>query len=146
MRTRKERFLVPSVAKRPTGRNAAWAPRGDRLAFNYARGSTGDFPIWRGIATIRSDGTNFRALTNRGDDPDWSPDGTQIAFGSAGIRIVDRNGRQRLLAGAGENPSWSPDGSRIVFDRGGDLWIMDSHGGDLHLLVREGREPDWSPA
>jgi Tol biopolymer transport system component len=46
------------------------------------------------------------------------------------------------------NPDWSPDGKQILFEsnRGnGGIFIMNENGGNLHLLVEEGREPDWSP-
>jgi Tol biopolymer transport system component len=53
--------------------------------------------------------------------PSWSPDGTQIAFGSDhSIDVInaDGSGRRHVIGGYGESafsPAWSPDGSRIAF-------------------------------
>jgi TolB protein len=122
------------LGKSLTGLNATWSPDGSTLAF--------DGPS--GIATVRPDGSKLKPLTRWGGNPDWSPDGKKIAFGSQSIRTVDRDGHVVLLTRVGGNPSWSPDGSRIVFERGNSLWIMDSNGSHQHMLVRNGRAPDWS--
>jgi len=127
------------VGKGVSGFNATWSPNAHSFAFHYER------PDENGVGIVASDGTNFKALTQSGDDPDWSPDGMTIAFASNGIRTVDLDGHEVRLTSAGGNPSWSTDGSHIVFERGNDLWIMDSTGSHQHLLVRNGRAPDWSP-
>jgi hypothetical protein len=53
---------------------------------------------------------------------DWSPDGTQVAYGlepnggSAAVKIKDLlTGETRLLADRAYYPVWSPDGTRIAF-------------------------------
>ncbi len=79
------------------------------------------------------------ALTMGGSDtaPDWSPDGTRVAFtsreeGNYEIYIVGANGagRTRLTTAGGTNvaPTWSPDGRWIAYlsDRGGQwaVWLV----------------------
>src|SRR5215213_7537209 len=59
-------------------------------------------------------------------DPDWSPDGTQIAFARGdefrNIRLRGSDGQVRRLTRPGRraddgSPDWRPDGRAIVFDR-----------------------------
>lgn len=53
-------------------------------------------------------------------DPDWSPDGTRIAFhwSEKGIYVIDKNGRglKRLIPSA-SRPSWSPLGNELVYGK-----------------------------
>jgi Tol biopolymer transport system component len=69
--------------------------------------------------------------------PDWSPDGTRLAFtsreeGNFEIYVVNANGtgRTRLTRSGGTNvaPTWSPDGQWIAYlsDRGGSwaVWLI----------------------
>lgn len=80
------------------------------------------------------DGTGDRAITPKSKssvDPDWSPDGTRIAYAesrftsptSAQTRImivnVDGTGRRALSSYGGVdeiNPKWTPDGQTIIFE------------------------------
>jgi TolB protein len=88
-----------------------WSPRGDVLAFT-AR-VNGQFQV----CTIRTDGTDFRALTSQGtnEDPAWSPDGRMIAFssnrrGRREIFVMDAQGEIQVPVSpiAGKAPAWSP--------------------------------------
>ena len=80
--------------------------------------------LWRS----RSDGGEALQLTFApltAYDPQWSPDGNQIAYsgitpgGDWRIYIVSRDGStsQRLLTDSpgGTDPTWSPDGDSILF-------------------------------
>jgi TolB protein len=98
--------------------------------------------------------------------PQWSPDGSLIAFasnergrgygifvaqadGSAPVNVLDEGSR---LADPGPiSLSWSPDGSRIAYtgrdpESGWTVWIMNTDGNG-HRAVLEGHweEVSWSP-
>jgi Tol biopolymer transport system component len=127
-----------------------------------------------GLYVMNPDGTEIRRLTSGGfeTDPDWSPDGSKIAFvkGSwiedSGIHVMDADaaGVHRITDGGSLvdssdlGPDWSPDGSRIAFAREGrqagaetgnaDIFMVDTDGTDLVRLtdgpVME-YAPSWSP-
>ena len=81
-----------------------------------------------------ADGSNQRRLTHHAGidgDPDWSPDGKQIAFisdrdakeGEPNLEIytMDADGgnvRQITHMGFAQGPRWSPDGKWILFMEG----------------------------
>ncbi|MDX6514903.1 MAG: TolB protein, partial [Gaiellaceae bacterium] len=76
-----------------------------------------------------SDGIRFGA---------WSPDGRRIAgTSSAGtVVILDRAGRQRILARETELDSWSPDGRWLLVRRGQrKLGLVHPGGGRVHWLA-----------
>jgi TolB protein len=83
-------------------------------------------------------------------DPEYSPDGRQIAFDStrgglvSAVWVMNANGSAPkrltdpvLQAGA---PHWSPDGTHILFHintelPGSDVWVTDPRGRDQHALT-----------
>jgi TolB protein len=99
-------------------------------------------------------------LTEDGDHPTWSPDGTRIAFdwaagalGSSDIWVMNADGTGRTNLTQTEtviekDPSWSPDGKRLVFT-GGDLPnldIMNADGTGRRALVKgQSAAGVWSP-
>ena len=73
------------------------------------------------IYVMDADGTGQTRLTNNAGldgEPDWSPDGTKIAFDNSrdGIYVMNADGSgQTILTDNGGYPSWSPDGTKIAF-------------------------------
>ena len=94
------------------------------------------------------------------DAPDWSPDGTRLAFNSIRrsepqIWIVnaDGSGLHEVPGAHGFRPVWSPDGRRLAFSvdapdeqgcRFRDLYTVNADGSGLTLLTRRADNPDWS--
>ncbi len=53
------------------------------------------------------------------------------------VRLTNENGRH-------ENPVWAPDGMNIVYEQDGQIYIVDTQGGDPSRLVT-GYDPTFSP-
>jgi Tol biopolymer transport system component len=152
----------------------AWSPDGTTIAYdryNPAAGTSGIHEIW----LMNPDGTNRRQLTFppqheevaslNGQDsmPDWSPNGSEIAFvrhyrGRSDIYVIraDGSGLRRLTntnqAGQHSWPAWSPDGKRIVFvsvsRRKPAIYTMNADGSHPKRLTTGGIDyayPDWQP-
>ena len=93
-------------------------------------------------------------------DPDWSPDGTKIAFvsrrtGQFQIYVMDADGKNQIRLTDGPRrkryPDWSPDGQRIAFAvqpaviLESHIAVMDADGNHRVVLENEASEPSWSP-
>lgn len=129
------------------------------LAYTQGTGDSAE------IVIIDTRGENRRALTANNwydGEPDWSPDGTRIAFESSrnggieGIFVMTASGgdvRQLTTSGERErHPDWSPDGRLIAFEVGdGDnieLYVMNADGTGRTRLTNNNygdRAPHFSP-
>lgn len=129
-----------------------WSPDGTRIAFQTTRGArppSGETNIF----VINADGSGERQLTNPssfrygGSSPDWSPDGTRIAFGSAhGLAVISPSGGLVKLVGVpGDAPSWSPDSSKIAYiaptgtdqPPNQDVYVVSASGSNPRRLTKD---------
>lgn len=144
---------------------ATVATPSDTLAFvRYARGSYAIFLVSaRGGPARRLSARPAHAFPPPRelfqDAPNWSPDGTKIAFasdrdGHYGIYVMRADGTHShriFVSRTGDAaPSWSPDGRRIVFSRGSDgLYVMRADGRSVrrltHAQFTKDLDPAWSP-
>jgi Tol biopolymer transport system component len=112
-----------------------------------ASGLEGRPPQYDSLFLVNSDGSGITRLSNDVHlfQPDWSPDGSRIAFVAS-----TRRGGGATPAEEGM-PAWSPDGTRIAFVREGSLWVMEADGtGEMQLLGSADPRmyeayPSWSP-
>ncbi len=100
----------------------------------------------REIYLISADGSGPINLTRNScadDEPDWSPDGTKIAWssdrdGGFEIYVMNADGSdvtQLTTEGGGLSPRWSPDGERIAYTRGGTIHVMNADGSDSVVVL-----------
>jgi Tol biopolymer transport system component len=127
-----------------------------------------DDDIW----TVEPDGSGATQITSgpaRDAQPNWSPDGKQIAFMSTredlnpgtctscwDMYAMDADGTDvRLVGNFGTWPAWSPDGTRIAFASQGHLWTIAADGTDQQRVDADPSDPQcyqvygpplsWSP-
>ena len=110
---------------------------------------------------MNPDGSGQTQLTNDGGaGPDWSPDGTRIAFtsnlGGNNTEIFVMNVNGSGLTNLSNNPTsdyspaWSPDGTKIAFGRGvglnAEIYVMNADGsGQTNVSNNPANDhsPDW---
>ena len=170
--------------------SSSWAPDNKNVVF-HASASGAGVPIKNDIGSALTDSDIFTLniddciagacgalnITNDSqhidDDPDWSPDGSRIAFTSHSVLDTgqdsetaeiwtmnpDGSGRMPLTSNNEEEraPSWSPDGTKILYmcralwlGSGTDfeLCVMDVDSGNVVVLTNNTTPdltPNWTP-
>jgi dipeptidyl aminopeptidase/acylaminoacyl peptidase len=156
----------------------SWAPSGAQLAF--VREIPGEIiseqsDIFVMDANGQTPATKLTQTDENESAPDWSPDGTKIAF--AGVRnqgweivTMDPNGQNEAILtgdsfdGEDRGPDWSPDSTMVVFQKqcqgvcsdAWEIWGVNRDGsGDTNLTPNDLSEedrlptdhagPSWSP-
>jgi hypothetical protein len=152
----------------------SWSPDGMRIVFSSTQYDPGigtceagyDLRCPTDIYTVDADGGTVTRLTTdpvANYQPEWSPDGSRIAFvrafnGTAtAIYAINADGtdvRQVSSHDGGSDfaPSWSPNGSRLVFAsiryEDWEIFVVNADGTDEHTIIGPGRymdDPVWSP-
>ena len=154
-----------SIIKLTSGHNRNWWPRinpnGDKIAF------TSDHTVESMIYTMSRTGNKLQKINsfavagnhNYGVGFCWSPDGSQLLFSHyEKLYRINEDGtnlKQIAIAPVGKNfreCDWSPLGGKIValtigswmYDS--ELWLMDTDGGNLQVLMGDSLGAMASPA
>lgn len=124
----------------------AWSATGTIAFVNHNDQLGRPADLKDGLYAIQPDGSGRRRLFGRywgpGENPDWSPHGTRIAFQARNHIFTlraDGRGLRRLTAEQprplNSDPAWSPDGRFITFRRDQDLYVMRADGHHLRRVV-----------
>jgi WD40-like Beta Propeller Repeat len=136
------------VVALPGPAQSAFPGRDGKIAFHSF-----DHGIW----VMDADGSNQTKIDDAGDSPDWSADGTKVAFSrNRDVYVMNADGSNvTQLTHTGDTfaPAWSPNGEKIAFDsnRTGmfEIYVMNADGSNVTQLTtdvpRGARFAAWSP-
>ena len=133
-----------------------YSPNGQKILFTRSP-SASTVNIW----VMNTDGSNPVQLTNNGTSPiedhfpEWSPDGSKIAFGRCAtpsyicdVYTMNANGSNQTNLTTDnpnnddDNPKWTRDGNRIVYGRlssdRGEPYVMNANGSNKQALATFG--------
>ena len=113
------------------------------------------------IYVVNADGSGLKNLTGSegwDDEPEWSPEGREIAFestrtGKVGVYVMNPDGTsQRQLTPPGrfsDAHAWSPEGRSLVFESRAadntDIYVVKSNGTGLRRLTDDPRTMPFRP-
>lgn len=135
----------------------AWSPSGSTIAFTRTYSTRTSETVGLYLA---QEGHPLRLLKVNGHAASWSPDSRRLAFDDGrriGIINADGSGLRYLTHPKGRDvdPAWSPDGRTIAFVRYAsaqprhgvrpNIWLMNTHGGNQRLFIKNGAHPAWKP-
>lgn len=148
--------LTPTESDAPEELESLAIDERGQIVFEYIYQDTTELYL------INVDGTGFTKLTNYPTNdlsPDWSPDGSSIAF----VSDRDQNRKLHVMNADGSNvrklndvfsfaPVWSPDGQKIAFQvvqvPGHDIYVVNVDGTGLTNLTNSlshDTSPMWLP-
>lgn len=143
----------------------SFSPDGKRIAF--VSNKDGSPKIY--VMDIPAPGVSLKDIkaqvitrhTKEGTAPNWSPDGSKIAYCAMvnGIRQIwiydfERNEERQLTQGGGnkENPTWAPNSLHLIFNstgqNGTDLYLINLNQPEAVKISSgpgEKRFPSWEP-
>ena len=122
------------------GSNPDASPDGLHVVFDTGNGEGGE----DALLLMRADGTSartFRALDFDDKYPEWSPEGTHIAFSRDDDLAIARFGGRGLKRietddpSSFEHPTWSPSGRRLAVVHEGQVYIVCRKDGELRQVT-----------
>jgi Tol biopolymer transport system component len=129
---------------------ASVSPDGKRIVYTRVDETTEDLYV------MNADGSGKTPLLrgpHQDGTPDWSPDGSRIAFVRDGhVAVMSSDGTGIRLLTRGElkdsGPQWSHEGTSLLFTRDpGEIYVMNADGSGLARVPIEGQAggASWGP-